>query len=681
MTAWLIAALALAQTPSNVESGATLRIYDVRQPMSKLYPLAPNQTPNVDKKIDRIDLADNQFTGSAADGNKVFTTLFIAEVFGFLQIEQAGEYTFRLTSDDGSTLSINGQKIIDNDGVHAPKPVEQTVRLRPGLIPFHVWFFENNGGEVLKLEWKRPGAADFEVLDSRFLRTEAGVTRVVAPGIKLIVTEYGILRPGKLLPLDKVHPAWEVHDIMPPGFEARVGGLAFLPDGRLLVTTFVPNQSTIFNPGVRDGKVWILEGVLGRPDPQFIKVKLFATGLKDPLGVCVVDGRIFVSEQFQITELIDTDGDDRADEHKVVANGWKSDNYHHFTFGLKWVDGWLYGALSTNIDMNAPGINGPNPPHRGSVFRVQPDRYDPNNPQANIEFLTGGSRTPNGLTVGPEGEIFVADNQGSWLPANKLNWVRKGVFFGHRNSTDVIRPEYPNGGVPALYQDQEPVHPTLYLPQNEVANSPSEGVLIPDGPFKGQILLADVTYSGLRRCYLEKVGGQWQGSVMRSSQGLRSGGNRLIWGPDGALYYGGIGAGGNWGWADPETGKIVQFGLQKLIPTGGTTFEIAYMKLADGGFEIGFTEPVDKAWLGNARNYAVEQWHYEPTVEYGGEKIGLETLKLMRAVPGADGKSVRLVMAGLKEGSVVYVQTDPKSVDGKPIWSTDIWYTYNKKQQ
>ncbi len=57
--------------------------------------------------------------------------------------------------------------------------------------------------------------------------------------------------------------------------------------------------------------------------------------------------------------------------------------------------------------------------------------------------------------------MFVTDNQGGWLPASKLVQIKQDRFFNH----------YTN---PAGPFDKQPVtQPVLWLPQNEIANSPS----------------------------------------------------------------------------------------------------------------------------------------------------------------------------------------------------------------
>src|SRR5262245_60262056 len=103
------------------------------------------------------------------------------------------------------------------------------------------------------------------------------------------------------------------------------------------------------------------------------------------------------------------------------------------------------------------------------------------------------------------------------------------------------------------------------------------------------MIFGDVTYGGLQRAFLEKINGQYQGAVFRMTQGLEMGVLRLSQGPDGALYVGGLGAGGNWG----QEGKLT-YGLQKLTPNGATAFEMKAMRAIADGFEIEYTQPVSE---------------------------------------------------------------------------------------
>ena len=55
------------------------------------------------------------------------------------------------------------------------------------------------------------------------------------------------------------------------------------------------------------------------------------------------------------------------------------------------------------------------------------------------------------------------------------------------------------------------------MPENEAANSPSQPVLVPDGPYMGQMLHGDVTAGGIQRDFIEKINGEYQGCVFRST--------------------------------------------------------------------------------------------------------------------------------------------------------------------
>ena len=285
-----------------------------------------------------------------------------------------------------------------------------------------------------------------------------------------------------------------------------------------------------------------------------------------------------------------------------------------------------------------------------------------------ITYVAGGLRTPHGIGWGPEDSIFVTDNQGGWLPADKLIHIQPGKFYNHYTTGPT--------GQPGRFDDQRPTPPALWLPHNEIANSPSQPMLIPSGPFAGQMWIADVTYGGIQRAFLEKVEGEYQGAYFRMTQGLESGITHMLLEDDGSIIVGGLGAGGNWG----QDGKL-QFGLQKLVPNGSETFDIQKMELVDGGFKLTYTKPLSDATLTDlATKYKVRQWGYAPTSNYGGPKIGDEALTVTDASVSADRKVVTLKLDGLEPNRVVYVRSPRPfdAQDGTKLLSTEAWYTLNK---
>lgn len=656
-------ATAFAQR-SPTEPGLTLRIFDIGRPMDHLAPLKPEQTPNVDRRLDQLDLTDAAFGGP--DDH------FFVEALGYLQVDQAGAYEFELTSDDGARMTIRDDLVIDNDGLHAPTPKRGAAQLKSGLNPFRIVMFENEGGAALSLKWKPPGAAAFALVPPDAFRIEQGVTRVVSPGRKVLLDGREHLRPGDGMPLESVHPGWMIEPLRPQGFEPKVGGMDFLPDGRLVITTFDPKNNGVYRESP-NGAAWILTGVIGGT-PDTINATKIADGFHDPCGAVVVDGDIYISHRPGIERLRDTDHDGTFETRETFATPWIGDNYHHFSFGLQHLDGWIYGTLSTaiyfdntmkadNVKGNVVSMNGPNPPNRGTCYRI-------NVKTRQVEFLAGGFRTPNGIGVTPAGDIYITDNQGAWLPGNKLIHVERGRFYGHYNGTQTsVR--HPEGGSPSLFSDQPVTPPTVWLPQNEISNSPTTPVLIDSGPFAGQLYVGELTAGGIRRVFLEEVNGEQQGVVFRFTQGLECGVNRLLKGPDGCLYAGGTGADGNWNW------RGTQFGLQRLRPNGKTAFEYHAISATPDGFDVRLTRAVAKSWLENPANYTVSEWRYIPTPEYGGPKIDEHRLSVTRAAAAEDRRSVHLTIPGLIAGDVVYLRMDPKSDEGEPMWSTEAWYTLN----
>jgi cytochrome c len=185
-----------------------------------------------------------------------------------------------------------------------------------------------------------------------------------------------------------------------------------------------------------------------------------------------------------------------------------------------------------------------------------------------------------------------------------------------------------------------------------------------------------VTHGGIKRVFAEKVGGAYQGAVFRFTQGLEAGVNRLTWGPDGALYVGGVGSTGNWGHA----GKL-SFGLQRLTFNNKVTFEMLAIRARPAGIEIEFTEALKPGSGDKASDYGIRQFHYKPTGEYGGPKLDDQPLTVKTVTVSADRKKVSLVLAGMKPNHVVYVRLNKqtlRSASDQSLWTTEAWYTMNR---
>ncbi|MGA1633086.1 MAG: PA14 domain-containing protein, partial [Phycisphaerales bacterium] len=76
---------------------------------------------------------------------------------GLIEVPATGVYEFFLTSDDGSVLRIDGDLVVDNDGLHSALTKSGTVALEQGLHRFEVGFFEASGQDDVVVEWSGPG--------------------------------------------------------------------------------------------------------------------------------------------------------------------------------------------------------------------------------------------------------------------------------------------------------------------------------------------------------------------------------------------------------------------------------------------------------------------------------------------------------------------------------------------
>ncbi len=79
---------------------------------------------------------------------------------GSISVPTDGIYTFYLSSDDGSRLSIDGRMVINHDGKHRFELEKTgTTFLSAGQHAIKLEYFENNAADGLLLSWSGPGVA------------------------------------------------------------------------------------------------------------------------------------------------------------------------------------------------------------------------------------------------------------------------------------------------------------------------------------------------------------------------------------------------------------------------------------------------------------------------------------------------------------------------------------------
>lgn len=97
-----------------------------------------------------------------------------------IRVPADGEYTFFTATDDGSRLYINGQLVVNNDGLHGMSEKSGRVSLSAGLHEITVTYFENGGGDGFRISWAGPGIEKQQIPDSVLRPGGSGSPRVQA---------------------------------------------------------------------------------------------------------------------------------------------------------------------------------------------------------------------------------------------------------------------------------------------------------------------------------------------------------------------------------------------------------------------------------------------------------------------------------------------------------------------
>ncbi len=140
-----------AVTAGRLEPGLRVAVYEQAGDWRQL-PDFDTLDPVEEQVVDRIGLG-------VTDRREVFGLRFR----GYIDVPATGIYGFHLSSDDGSRLSMDGETLIDNDGVHGDRRRSGYVALEAGLHVIEVTFFQGRGGVALGLQFEGPGIEEQEV--------------------------------------------------------------------------------------------------------------------------------------------------------------------------------------------------------------------------------------------------------------------------------------------------------------------------------------------------------------------------------------------------------------------------------------------------------------------------------------------------------------------------------------
>ncbi|MCC6510098.1 MAG: DUF1080 domain-containing protein, partial [Pirellulaceae bacterium] len=133
--------------------GEAIMVAGAEQFQATVYHGSWDKLPNFDELKAVKSGTTNGLDLSLATRKNNFAMRFDA----YLPIDQAGEYTFYLGSDDGSRLLIDDQEVVKFDGVHPFAMRTGKQQLSVGVHHLRVEYFEQGGEERLELEIAGPG--------------------------------------------------------------------------------------------------------------------------------------------------------------------------------------------------------------------------------------------------------------------------------------------------------------------------------------------------------------------------------------------------------------------------------------------------------------------------------------------------------------------------------------------
>jgi glucose/arabinose dehydrogenase len=453
----------------------------------------------------------------------------------------------------------------------------------------------------------------------------------------------------------------------PDSLDAEVGGIAFLPDGRV-AAVFHHGEVMIYDPAKKDWKV-------------------FATGLHDPLGLVVISAsEMIVGQRPEVTRIKDTDGDGKADLFETLSDQFgMSGNYSEFLHGpIMDAEGNLFFSLNTASN-NGPVrqiIRGSYSPrgrigrmfsavdYRGWVMKITPDGQT-------IPWASG-FRSPNGLLLDKDGDLFVTDNQGDWLGSSKLFKVEQGKFYGHTPSL-AWEPGISTipAAIPVPILDRMRQREIVFFPYGILANSPTEPLIDNTGgkfgPFAGQMFVGEMNHPLLMRVMLEEVNHEFQGAVAPfiNQTAFRLGSNRLAWAPDGSLWVG-----------HTDHGWLGDKGITRISWNGKTPLDVYTMSLTTHGFDLTFTKPVNAKVAAQAAAYQFRKYSYEYHLDYGSDRMDLGEVGVKKVVLSPDGLHVSLTLDELQPRYVYQLDLNGiTGADGEPLVNSTFYYTINQLRQ
>ncbi|MEO5997617.1 MAG: DUF6797 domain-containing protein [Chitinophagaceae bacterium] len=398
----------------------------------------------------------------------------------------------------------------------------------------------------------------------------------------------------------------------------KLSGIDFFKD---------PNKGVLCTT---DGDIWTVKGLTD--NSGMLTWRRIGSGLFQPLGIKVVEEKIYVTCRDQLVLLHDLNADGDIDFYQSFNHDNQvTDHFHEFAMGLQTdKQGNFYYAKSGRHARESLV------PQHGTLIKVSKDG-------SKSEIIASGFRAANGVCINPDETFIVTDQQGYWNPMNRVNWIEgKNKFYG--NMWGYNPPK--DSGRAAM------VPPMLWIDM-EFDRSPSELLWVESkkwGPLDGSLLSFSYGYGKVQVVLPEKVNKQRQAAVV-DLPGVKflTGVMRGRFNPgDGNLYACGMSA---WG-----TTQVMQGGqFCRLRYTDKPLSIPVKLRNFKDGVELTFAAKLDATLSAKPENFEVQTWDLRRSSAYGSKRLNKESLKIIGIKMGDDGKSVKIMLNGIKPVDVMTI--------------------------
>jgi glucose/arabinose dehydrogenase len=430
-----------------------------------------------------------------------------------------------------------------------------------------------------------------------------------------------------------------------------------------------------------DGSVWIVKNIDDKLDK--VEWKRFASGLHEPMGLRIVKDKIYTVADDQITRFHDLNNDGEADFYECFNNDWDlTSGFHAFCFDLQTdKQGNFYFAFGAPVRGGGRSFERLGR-HHGSILRISPDG-------SKLDIYASGFRAPNGIGVGPNGEVTTGDNEGTYVPRSPINWVKEGGFGGvvdtfvnytDLKSTPTVKQR--SGSRKKHLESSEMPKPLVWLPKNVDNSGGGQAWVTTDkwGPLKGELLHMSYGQSSLYLVLKEEKNGIMQGGVVKFPIRLTSSAMRARFNDkDGQLYIVGLK-----GW---QTNAAKNGGFDRIRYTGKALKMPVAVKTTAKGVSLTFSEKLDPELANDPKSYSLrgaDIWwsHNYGTKEYNlgqrpvtqGSKQGWTRLNIKSAKLKADGKTVDIEVENMQPAHELELSIDVESDKGDEIIHK-FWFT------